>query len=184
MLCNVSNQIGCHKDWVLMVFNVAKLGWCHKDSILMLVLTSQGVNCMSIYVGLVLSYTPHTPCSHTKQTMSIASARIWSIYKDQHCFFPTNFCHFVTQKNLKLKQCIWVIGKFRRLGGDNGQFRHNRASNVQLGMKILQKKITATQTSFSTNFGGKLSFILCFTLPERLHYYCHIYFHCSYVFNH
>jgi hypothetical protein len=26
-------------------------------------------------------------------------------------------------------------------------------------MKILQKEITGTQTSFSTNFGGKLSFI-------------------------
>ncbi len=29
-------------------------------------------------------------------------------------------------------------------------------------MKILQKEITGTRTSFSTNFGGKLSFILCF----------------------
>jgi len=31
-------------------------------------------------------------------------------------------------------------------------------------MKILQKEITGTQTSFSTNFGGKLSFILSFFL--------------------
>jgi len=31
-------------------------------------------------------------------------------------------------------------------------------------MKILQKEITDTQTSFSTNFGGKLSFIF----PERV----------------
>jgi hypothetical protein len=37
-------------------------------------------------------------------------------------------------------------------------------------MKVLQKEITGTQTSFSTNFGGKLSFILCFLFPERLHY--------------
>jgi hypothetical protein len=29
-------------------------------------------------------------------------------------------------------------------------------------MKILQSKITGTQTSFSTNFDGKLSFILYF----------------------
>ncbi len=29
-------------------------------------------------------------------------------------------------------------------------------------MKILQKEITGTQTSFSNQFGGKLSFILCF----------------------
>jgi hypothetical protein len=34
-------------------------------------------------------------------------------------------------------------------------------------MKILQSEITGTQTSFSTNFGGKLSFILCFLFPER-----------------
>jgi hypothetical protein len=36
-------------------------------------------------------------------------------------------------------------------------------------MKILQNEITGTQTSFSTNFGGKLSFILCFICFERLH---------------
>jgi hypothetical protein len=29
-------------------------------------------------------------------------------------------------------------------------------------MKILQSKTTGTQTSFSTNFGGKLNFILYF----------------------
>jgi hypothetical protein len=29
-------------------------------------------------------------------------------------------------------------------------------------MKILQNEITGTQTKFSTNFGGKLSFILFF----------------------
>jgi hypothetical protein len=45
-------------------------------------------------------------------------------------------------------------------------------------MKIFQKEITGTQTSFFTNFGGKLSFILCFMFPERLHC-CYIYFHCS-----
>jgi hypothetical protein len=49
-------------------------------------------------------------------------------------------------------------------------------------MKILHKEITRTQTSFSTNFSGKLSFILCFLFPERLHY-CYIYFHCSYLYN-
>jgi hypothetical protein len=35
-------------------------------------------------------------------------------------------------------------------------------------MKILQNEITGTQTSFSTNFGGNLSFILSFPFPERL----------------
>ncbi len=41
-------------------------------------------------------------------------------------------------------------------------------------MKILQTEITGTQTSFSTNFGSKLSFILSFHFPERLHS-CYIY---------
>jgi hypothetical protein len=36
-------------------------------------------------------------------------------------------------------------------------------------MKILQIKIIGTQTTFSTNFGGKLSFILSFLFLERLH---------------
>jgi hypothetical protein len=36
-------------------------------------------------------------------------------------------------------------------------------------MKILQNEIIGTQTSFPTNFGGKLSFILSFLFPERLH---------------
>jgi hypothetical protein len=34
-------------------------------------------------------------------------------------------------------------------------------------MKISQKQITGTQTSFSTKFGGKLSFILCFLFPKE-----------------
>jgi hypothetical protein len=35
-------------------------------------------------------------------------------------------------------------------------------------------KITGSQSSFSTNFGGKLSFIQFFLFPERLHC-CYIY---------
>ncbi len=42
-------------------------------------------------------------------------------------------------------------------------------------MKILQNEITGTQTSFSTNFGGKLSFIFRFLFLERLHC-CYIIF--------
>jgi hypothetical protein len=49
-------------------------------------------------------------------------------------------------------------------------------------MKILGKEITGTQTSFATNFGGKLSLILCFLFLELLHC-CYIYFHCSYLYN-
>jgi hypothetical protein len=41
-------------------------------------------------------------------------------------------------------------------------------------MKILQSEITWTQTSFSTNFGGKMSFILSLIFPERFHR-CYIY---------
>jgi len=36
------------------------------------------------------------------------------------------------------------------------------ASKAELGMKILQNKVTGNQTSFLCNFGGKLSFILFF----------------------
>jgi hypothetical protein len=51
-------------------------------------------------------------------------------------------------------------------------------------MKILQRLITGTQTSFPTNFGGgKLSFILSFLFPECLLHCCCIYFHCSYLYN-
>ncbi len=72
---------------------------------------------------------------------------------------------------------IRFIRKVPRLGSENGQFGHNRASN-----EILQNVITGTQTSFSTNFDDKLSFILSFILPERLHC-CYVYFHCSYLYN-
>jgi hypothetical protein len=41
-------------------------------------------------------------------------------------------------------------------------------------MNILQNEITGTQTSLSTNFGVKLSFILSFLFPELLHH-CYIY---------
>ncbi len=40
-------------------------------------------------------------------------------------------------------------------------------------MKILQSKMTETQTSFPTNFGSKLGFILSFFFPERLHCFLH-----------
>jgi hypothetical protein len=49
-------------------------------------------------------------------------------------------------------------------------------------MKILQNEIAGTRTSFSTNFGGKLSFILSFLFHERLHTAA-TYFHFSYLYN-
>jgi len=69
-----------------------------------------------------------------------------------------------------------VIRKVRRLGGENDQFQHNRASNAELGIKFYK-------TSFSTNFGCKLSFILSFLFPNCLPC-CHIYFYCSYLYIH
>ncbi len=74
---------------------------------------------------------------------------------------------------------IRIICKVTWLGGENGQFQHNRPSNVYLGTKILQNEITRTQTSLFIKFGGKLSFILSFLFPERLHC-CYIYFHYSF----
>jgi hypothetical protein len=65
--------------------------------------------------------------------------------------------------------CLWIaflliylflgnklICKVRRLGGKNGQFRHNKASNAELGNDILQNKITGTQTSFFHQFSDIL----------------------------
>jgi hypothetical protein len=43
------------------------------------------------------------------------------------------------------------------IGAENGQFQHTGSSNGLLGMKILQRKMTGTQTSFSTNLGGGVS---------------------------
>jgi len=43
-------------------------------------------------------------------------------------------------------------------------------------MKVFAKR------NNSTDFGGKLSFILSFLFPERLHC-CYIHFHCSYLYN-
>jgi hypothetical protein len=68
-----------------------------------------------------------------------------------------------------------VVLKVRRLGAENGQqFQHNRGIECVTGNENLQNEITGTQTIFSTNFGGKLSFILSFLFPERLHC-CYIY---------
>jgi hypothetical protein len=85
-----------------------------------------------------------------------------------HCFYVL---HVLPKKPSFNK----VICKIRLLGGEKGQFRRNRPSNASLGMKILQNKITGTQTRFSTNFGGKLSFIMSFIFPQRFHC-CYIYF--------
>jgi hypothetical protein len=51
-------------------------------------------------------------------------------------------------------------------------------------MKIGQSEIIGTQTSFSSNFGGKLSFILSFPFPERhAKYVNYLAFGCKYINN-
>jgi hypothetical protein len=82
----------------------------------------------------------------------------------------------------------------------NKHVHNNKVSHkvLQLGVKManfsiighemhnwewifLQNEIIGTQISFSTNFGGKLNFIMSFLFPWRLH--CsYIYFHCSYLY--
>jgi hypothetical protein len=49
-------------------------------------------------------------------------------------------------------------------------------------MKILQNEIIGTQINFSTNFGGKLNFILSFLFLEHLSC-CYMYFHDTYLYN-
>jgi len=88
---------------------------------------------------------------------------------------PWSYGKFLPMMSLGKFEHIGVINKVGQLGGENGQFRHSRASNAKLLMKILQKEIRGTQTRFSTNFGGKLTFIMCFLFPERLR--------CCYIYN-
>ncbi len=52
---------------------------------------------------------------------------------------------------------IGVICKVTRLAGENGRIIGHQTCNWE--WKFLQSKISGTQTSFSTNFGGQLSFI-------------------------
>jgi hypothetical protein len=107
-----------------------------------------------------------------------------NFFGNYHCGWSCSICRramLASRQWFEWNLGIRVIHKVRRLGGENGQFRLNRASNMWLGMKILQNKITGTQTSFSSNFGCKLSCILSFLFPERLHF-GYIYFPCSYLY--
>jgi hypothetical protein len=59
----------------------------------------------------------------------------------------------------------------------NPEFGHTQG-------EILKKSTLARgETEETINFGGKLSFILSFVFPERLHCCGYIYFHCSYLYN-
>jgi hypothetical protein len=93
------------------------------------------------------------------------------VLKEESLQYINNYLILAQSKAMNLAKRFTytrVIWKVRQLGGENGQFWHNRASNTELGMKILQKEITGTQTSFSTNFGGTLSFILCFSFATYI----------------
>jgi hypothetical protein len=82
-------------------------------------------------------------------------------------WYHSSYFHYHIRRRLVFELKKWVmfmsnfdmynivIRKVRWLGGENGQFWHNRTS------------ITGTQSTFSTNFGGKLSFILSLLFPER-----------------
>jgi len=78
-----------------------------------------------------------------------------------------------------------VSSKGRETQHQNPEFGHTRVEffkkpakkyiNIRRGVKLTKKTI---------NFGGKLSFILSFMFPERLHCcYIYIYFHYSYLYN-
>ncbi len=77
-------------------------------------------------------------------------------------------------------QTITVIHKVRKTQHQNPEFGHTQG---EIFFLKLQKKAhqhsTGDETHKTINFGGKLSFILSFHSPERLHC-CYIYFHYSY----
>ncbi len=72
---------------------------------------------------------------------------------------------------------IRVIRKVRQTQHQNPEFGHTQGEIL----KKPAKKYISIQGGWGVktiNFGGKLSFILSFRFPERLHC-CYIYFHCS-----
>jgi len=134
--------------------------------------------------GLLLkSTTPNHQSQSSWQVLNfLYKSMRTGFWAELHTKPHSSFNLLISLQRGQSSSYIRVIHKVMQLGGENGQFWHNWASNVELGIKILQKEITGFQTSFSTNFGGKLSFILSFLFPERLHC-CYIYFHCSYLYN-
>ncbi len=82
--------------------------------------------------------------------------KIWSLKIE----FFRSLIFWVHQKILVNYHWGWSCSICRRASAPVGLSE----SNMWLGMKILQNKITGTQTSFSTNFGCKLSCILSFCI--------------------
>jgi hypothetical protein len=75
-------------------------------------------------------------------------------------------------------QNMRVIHKVRKTQHQNPEFGHTQG---EIQKKTAQQYISiqgGDETQKPINFGGKLSFILSFLFPERLHC-CYTYFHCS-----
>jgi hypothetical protein len=73
-----------------------------------------------------------------------------------------------------------VIRKVGKTQHQNPEFGHTQGEILK---KNLQKSTLAFKGGMklkkkTINFGSKLSFVLSFLFPERLHS-CYIYFHCS-----
>jgi hypothetical protein len=71
-----------------------------------------------------------------------------------------------------------VIRKVRKTQPQNPEFGHTQGETQKTPTKKYIKISMGGETQKTINFGGKLSFILSFLFPERLHC-CYIYFHCS-----
>jgi hypothetical protein len=75
---------------------------------------------------------------------------------------------------------ISVIRKVRKTQHHNPEFGHTQGEIFFLTAKKVHDHSRGDETQKTINFGGKLSFILSFLFPERLHC-CYICFHCSYT---
>ncbi len=73
------------------------------------------------------------------------------------------------KSNLDLSTKQSYPPRVRRLGRENGQFSAQQGIKRITGNENFTKGNNQDPNQFSTNFGGKLSFILCFLFLERLH---------------
>jgi hypothetical protein len=85
---------------------------------------------------------------------------------------------YVLNKHVHSNKVIHKVPQLRVRMADFNIIGHQMHNWEQM---FLQNEIIGTQISFSTNFGGKLSFIVSFLFPWPLHC-CYIYFHCSYLY--
>jgi hypothetical protein len=107
---------------------------------------------------------------------------------------PKGYPHFLfkeqgqrtTNEEVRNLWYIRVIRKVRQTQHQNREFGHSQG---EIKKKPAKKYISIQwgggegewgETQKTINFGSKLSFILSFLFPERLHC-CYIYFHCSYL---